>query len=144
MQNTFVDFTPVLNVVIQFLALLVGGLLTWALTKWGKKLGVDRDTELGKIIENSIQRGLSLAANEAKKVAANRLGKVDLHSPVIAGATTYVIQSAPDALKHFGITEERLMEMIMARAVERTDIPTTHTVTPLAENPGKDVPATKP
>jgi hypothetical protein len=87
-------------------------------------------TKLGISIDDSLRNALQTATTNAAGLVLNQIGnqlqgKV-LDVGVIGNEVVrYVMNNVPDATKHFGLTEERVANMILAKVpqVANTAIP---------------------
>jgi hypothetical protein len=81
---------------------------------WFKsKTGVDLDVSKEGKVHRTLQQGLQYARN----LATGADGELNIRAPniMVKWAVDYVKESIPETLEHFGIDEERLAEMIIAR-----------------------------
>ncbi len=67
-------------------------------------------------LRNALQTALEAAAAYASQKVTNAdWTKLDIKNPIVALAVNYAQKAVPNALKWFGITPERLAEMVIAR-----------------------------
>lgn len=111
MLNTLLDaLRPVLTELATILLLAGGG---YALKLLKEKTGID--------IEASRREALQTALTNAAGSLVARLGsgtfamRLDAASPGIADGIAYVRSAAPDAIKHFGLTERDIAEKLVAK-----------------------------
>ena len=121
--NNVIDFTPIINELSLALASVVGaGLLyllklarDWFKARTGVELQIS-DEQVRQVLDKAIQYGIALVVG--------RLGdRAQLHvsNAQVAQIANYVIAAVPGALANFGITPERLQDMIRARLIAWTD-----------------------
>lgn len=113
-----VDFGPLATIAIEIVAPIVvtvlGGLATWVLAKVGKSTGLRIDSEHRSAIEQGLGRAVGYAITKLEDRAKGGI-PINLRNEAIATASRYALESVPGALEHFGVTSDRLSEMIEAR-----------------------------
>lgn len=131
-----VDLRPAGNAVVEWLAgllLLVLSTLAGVATNWLRvRTGlITSETEalaaarLNDIIHRGIDFAKISAQNEVNKPGSG-LEAVKFDNYFISLAASYVVRSAPDILKRFTISQDRLLELIMARLPAYTpEVPVT-------------------
>jgi hypothetical protein len=116
-QAASVDLTPLVQsgaeLFIGATSLVVTGLL-------GMLFHNQRDVAL----RNALTTALENAAQYAiAYVAQQKVPKVEVPGLLVAASLNYVVRSVPKTIKHFGITDDRLSEMILARLNKAGAIP---------------------
>ncbi|PZQ46323.1 MAG: hypothetical protein DI551_05255 [Micavibrio aeruginosavorus] len=76
------------------------------------KLGIDEKHR--EVLQDAVAMGLNFAKNIVLDKAKG-ISNPAVKSELVAAASNYVLNRVPDAIEHFGITEEALKEMILAR-----------------------------
>lgn len=118
-----IDLRPVLDQVLAAVAAALGaGLLyllklarDWFRAQTGVQLQIS-DEQVREVLDRAIQYGIALVVGRLGERA-----QVAVSSAQLAAIANYVIAAVPDALARFGITPERLQDMIRARLVAWTD-----------------------
>ena len=118
-----IDFTPILNELALAVATVVSAALLY-LAKLGRdwfkaRTGVElqiSDEQMRAVLDKAIQYGIALAVGRLRDRA-----QLAVSNAQVAQIANYVIAAVPGALKNFGITEERLQDMIRARLIAWTD-----------------------
>jgi len=118
-----IDFTPILNELALAVATVASAALLY-LAKLGRdwfkaRTGVElqiSDEQMRAVLDKAIQYGIALAVGRL----GNR-AQLAVSNAQVAQIANYVIAAVPGALKNFGITEERLQDMIRARLIAWTD-----------------------
>ncbi|SPL65332.1 hypothetical protein [Ochrobactrum soli] len=92
---------------------LVAAAVGWLLVKWSKLTGLNIEAShrdaLQTTLQNAVNFGLNRLEDKANKASIN------VKSAVLAAAIDYVFKSAPDAVKFFGLTPERLGDLLEAK-----------------------------
>lgn len=122
-EGGLIDFTPILNELALAVAAAAGtGLLyvlklvrDWFKAKTGVELQIS-DEQVREVLDRAIQYGIALVVGKLGERAHLAVSNAQL-----AQIANYVIAAVPGALKNFGITPERLQDMIRARIVVWTD-----------------------
>lgn len=119
-----VSFDPLLQAAVQYLEVLLlalGGILaTWLTRKLNQWFGVQVEANHRDALERAINSGLQLGAKKVREkvfdpTRTKPLASIELKSEALATTLNYAIASTPDAIKKFGISPERLAEIIEAR-----------------------------
>lgn len=115
--GTTVSLAPFVDAVSPLLAQVIAALIAagigWIGYKLNKALGINIEAKhreaLQSALMNGVYKGLHYAEEAAGKVT------IDVRSEVVAEGIRYVQRSVPDAIKHFGLTDERIRDLIEAK-----------------------------
>lgn len=112
--DTVVNFGPLLELIkpVALAGLAAAG--GYVLTRVLRLVGVQLDAGHRAAIEQGLERAIGYAANKVPDIVKVE-PTLDVKSVLIAEAANYALEHIPDALSHFGITPERLNDMIEAR-----------------------------
>jgi hypothetical protein len=111
-MDTTVNLATLTGVAVELLAPVVLAIVTAAGARLFGWLGLQKDAAVRAAFDQAAARAIDYAKNSIKA----RPGLViDTRSEAIATAARYVEDAVPGALNHFGITPERLKQMIEAR-----------------------------
>lgn len=115
-----VDLAPLIEMVLQLVAAVVMALVGRFAMIGNTKFKTDIDVSKGGIVANAIDRGVDYAAGMIK----GEDGKVNIYvkNAMVALAVRYVIGKVPETLDHFGITEDKLTEMIESRFSKKMEV----------------------
>jgi hypothetical protein len=109
-----VDLSPLVTTVISFaIAALTAG-LGWAAQRLLAAVHLSNDARVRQFLDEVMKLALSWAQEHAARAGSN-LSHVQVRQQLVADALNYVKTSAPDALQRFGITPDRLQQMLEAR-----------------------------
>jgi hypothetical protein len=112
-----IELQPIFDYIFNLLGVIIPpillGVITIATNKWIK---VKLDESSRQALEGALHKGATWALGKARDATS----KVDVHTKnaAIAMAANYVVSSTPDALARFGITPDRLKELVEARVSE--------------------------
>ena len=109
-----IDLTPVLGLVIDLLAAVLMALGGWALTKMGRKFGLEADDQVRVYLGEALAAGIGWAKEQAR-TRSEDIAHIEVRSRLVAEASQYVIERVPDALDHFGLDAARIEKLIEAR-----------------------------
>lgn len=108
-----IDFTPLISVVIEIAASLLMIFAILAVRALQRKFNIEADEKMNGRINEAIERAIDFA--EAKLKEKGKGVVVDTKHEAVAEAVNYVIAGVPKAIGHFGLTPERIAEMVEAR-----------------------------
>lgn len=116
--ETVVDFSPLLPGLIEGVLLALGGALVW-LARRGLQLLEDRtniqlDEQMKKRVDDAIFYAVDFARARVPEASSWPV-QVDVRNALVATAANYALAAVPAALDYFGVTRERLSDMIEAR-----------------------------
>ncbi len=109
-----IDLTPILDVGIDFLAVVLMALGTWALAKLGRKFGLEADDQVRIYLNEALERGVGWAKEQARN-RADDFARIEVRNQAVAEAANYVIERVPSAIRHFGLDRARVEKLIEAR-----------------------------
>lgn len=104
---TFLPF--VTAVTVALIGALVPLVFAYVLKRWG----IDVEKAHRDAFQTSLTNAAGLLIQKAAAGAAT--AKIDVRSPAMAEAIRYVQNGAPDAIKAWGITPERIATAIVAK-----------------------------
>lgn len=92
---------------------VAAALVGWLMSRLGRWVGLEIERDHAEALHSAVARGvrhaISLVRREAKDHAS-----VDIESRLIAETAIYLEKLMPDALNHFGLTDEALDRLIRA------------------------------
>lgn len=116
-QGTVVDGGSIFGIfkpyLVELIGLVITAILGYALKILRDKTGIDIDAKHRDTIQSALTNGAGLVIARAGDHMSGL--KVDVKNEVIADAVNYVLRSAPDAIKHFGLTPGDLRKRIEAK-----------------------------
>jgi len=99
--------------IVELIGLLVTAALAYALKLLKEKTGIDLEAKHRDTIQVAITNAAGLVIAKAGDHMAGM--KIDVKNEALAKAVTYVLQAAPDAVSHFGLSPASLREKIEAK-----------------------------
>lgn len=121
-----IDLSPIVDLVIQSLAVAVLAIGTWAINWVARKFKLSADSEVRKTLQEALANGVNFGANKLREAGAG-LSTVETRYKIVAEAANYVSKRTPDALAYFKISPEGLHDLITARLPPVDDAPATGT-----------------
>jgi hypothetical protein len=108
-----IDFTEVVTYILSLVAAGVGTMLMIAFKNLAAKFGVEVDEKQNAKLNEAIERALGFA-NEKLTQNGKKL-TFETENEFIANAANYVVSGVPKAMQHFGLTRERVVELVESR-----------------------------
>lgn len=112
-----VDFGWVVDVIAPFVETgfitLAAGLIGWLVSRLGRWVGIEIDRDHAQALHDALARGVRHAVSLVRQEAKGR-ASIDIESRLIAETAIYLEQLMPDALNHFGLTDDALDRLIRA------------------------------
>ena len=112
--STVVDFKPLVDLGLRFLAAIIGVLGAWAIARVMKLLGVQSDNALGERLNLALEKAIAYGAGAVGAKLDGHLS-IDVKNEIVASASRYAVDKVPDTIAHFSITPQKLAEMLHAR-----------------------------
>lgn len=109
-----IDLSPILNLGIDLLAVVLMALGTWALARLGRKFGLESDDRIRVYLDEALMRAVDWAKEKARQRGED-LAVIEVRHKAIAEAANEVIARVPDAVRHFGLDEARVTKLIESR-----------------------------
>lgn len=97
----FEVFRPFL---VELASVFVSAVVFWIATTMKAKLNIDIEARHREALQAALTNAAGLVINRAGGMASALI--LPSRNPMILEGVDYVVKSAPDALKHFGITPE--------------------------------------
>lgn len=117
-----IDFAPLASYALELLAVVITVFASWALTKLGQRFGVDIDERLDARLDAAIERGLAYGMEKIKSKDLDLT--IDTKNEFVEEAANYVIKGMPKTIRKFGLTKERVREMVESRLAGNVKKPT--------------------
>ena len=92
---------------------LAAAVVGWLISRLGRWIGLEIERDHAEALHAAIARGVRHAVSLVRSEAKER-AKVDVESRLIAETAIYLERLMPDALNHFGLTDEALDRLIRA------------------------------
>lgn len=98
---------------VELTGILVAGVLGYLATLVKKKFGLDIEAKHREALQTALTNaaGLLIARGDGLAAGVN----FDVKNPLVAEAINYALKGAPDAMKYFGLTPERVRDMLAAK-----------------------------
>jgi len=83
-------------------------------------LAVDEQTRA--YLDAALDNALAWGSRHIADYAASKAASIEVRNEVLADALTYISAHVPDAVDHFGLTEDDIERMLEARLLKRFDL----------------------
>jgi hypothetical protein len=114
---TSIDVGWVVDVIAPFfetgLIALAAGLIGWLASRLGRWVGIEIDRDHAQALHDALARGVRQAVSLVRQEAKGR-ATIEIENRLIAETAIYLEQLMPDALQHFGLTDDALDRLIRA------------------------------
>ena len=114
-----IDLTPLLDIGLEILAAVVMVLASWAIGKFMKKLGIEKDEAIRHYLDGALRAAIEYGKNQVK----DKNITIETENEAVAHAANYVVAQVPDALKHFKIDPAGLERLIRSRLGNEAIVP---------------------
>ena len=116
-DGSSISLAPFVNLLLEYIAPAIAAIVAFLvgqlLLLLKRKFGLDIDARNREALQTALTNGAGLILQKSAGLAAGKV--LDLRSHLVADAVRYVEKSAPDALKHFGLTPDAVAEKIAAK-----------------------------
>ncbi|MFC5393037.1 hypothetical protein [Bosea vestrisii] len=119
-QSTRVDLAPAAIGVLGYVSVVIGAVVATGLSFLGARLyawtGINIEARHREALHSAIMTGVNAALGKVADLIGGRA--IDVRSTAVAEALRYVGASVPDAIRYFGLTQDRLSDMIAAKLAQ--------------------------
>lgn len=109
------DLRPLIDQVAQLLIAGVSVVGIWVARLAAAKLRIQADSEAAAALERAILNGINLGGHKVVDLVAANLPPVRIQNALVADAAAYVLATMPDTIRRFGLTPERVQDLVRAR-----------------------------
>jgi hypothetical protein len=113
MFGSEIDFAPLVEMALTLLGTVLSAVAVWVGAVVRQRFKWAGDFDAGQILDSAIHRGIQYARNLI--IGADGKMTVQVSNAIVAMAARYVMDKLPETVEHFGLTEDRVREMILAR-----------------------------
>lgn len=116
-QTTTIEGASIFGALKPYITELVGifvaGVLGYLATLVKAKFGLDIEAKHREALQTALTNAAGLLIAKGDGLAAGI--NFDVKNPIVAEAVNYALKGAPDAMKYFGLTPERVRDMLAAK-----------------------------
>lgn len=116
MENA-IELAPLTGYLTEIIMAVVTVMIGFAANAFRKKMKIEQGGALDDVLDRAIQYGIHYANIKLDEKGKNLT--YETKNEFLADVVEYVVKGAPSALNHFGLTPERIAEMVEARLDER-------------------------
>lgn len=117
-METVVDISGLLGPVVEFVFMAIGAGVLWlgrkALGEMEAKTNIQLDEQMKHRVDDALLKAVNFGKSRASDFVKRGV-KIDVRNEIIANAVNYAQAAIPGTLEYFGITRDRLIDMIEAR-----------------------------
>ncbi|MGD9539074.1 MAG: hypothetical protein AB7P52_17715 [Alphaproteobacteria bacterium] len=112
--STVIDLSDVLDYALSIFGTIVLALGGYGIKLLTAKLKLEADSEVRAYLEDALYRGVDYALQVARSKGQD-VAQIEVRTQMVGEAAGFLARQVPDALKRFGITPDKLAQMIIAR-----------------------------
>lgn len=109
------DLRPLIDTVAQLLIAGVSAVGIWVARLAAAKLRIQADSEAAAALERAIVNGINLGGHKVADLVTAKLPPLLIQNQMVADAASYVVGTMPDTIKRFGLTPEKVQDLVRAR-----------------------------
>lgn len=114
LDQVFEPFKPYLMELASIAAVAVGG---WLLKRFHDWTGIEMESRRREALQSALENAARLVIERIGDSAAGK--GIPVGNAILETGVEYVLQSVPDAVKGFGLTPERIGDLIRPKLVAR-------------------------
>lgn len=109
-----IDFSPLIEPAFAILGSVLVAAGGYLVTRIARALNLNIDAQQRSVIDQALYQAVGYGQSWAREALAGGV-RIKVQSAIIEQAADYAIEAVPQALRHFGIDRDRLMDMLEAR-----------------------------
>ncbi|AXS39286.1 hypothetical protein [Breoghania sp. L-A4] len=109
-----IDFSPLIEPAFAVLGSALVATGGYLVTRIARALNLNIDAQQRSVIDQALYQAVGYGQSWARDALAGGV-RINVQSAIIEHAAEYAIVAVPQALAHFGIDRDRLMDMLEAR-----------------------------
>lgn len=116
--TTTVNLGEMLEIIVGLVFAAASGALAWIVGKafalFEQKTGVQIEDSTRAYLETAIENGLLWSRSKILEASSGKTS-VEIESEVVAKTVQYLLDMVPDAIEYFGLTEDKLKQLVETR-----------------------------
>lgn len=117
LASTVIDGGSIFGVwrpyIVEIVGILIAGMVGWIVNLLRIRFGLEIEARHREALQTALTNAAGLVIGKGENLAGKL--QIDVKSEAIAEAVSYVLKGAPDALAYFGVTPDRVRQMIEAK-----------------------------
>lgn len=109
----FID--PIRPYVMEVTSVAIAGLVGWAARRVHQLTGLNIEARHREALQSALENGARLVLDRLTRSASGRT--VPVGNAILEDGVEYVLRSVPDAVRFFGLTPQRLGELLRPKLV---------------------------
>lgn len=119
-QSSRIDLAPAAVGVLGYVSAVIGAVLATGISFLGARLyawtGISIEARHREALHSAIMTGVNAGLGKVADLIGGKA--IDVRSTALAEALRYVGASVPDAIRYFGLSQDRLADMISAKLAQ--------------------------
>lgn len=97
---------------VELMGLVIAAAIAWASKKFHDWTGIEIEAKHREALQSALRNGANLAID---KIPVG--GPIDVRSAPVAAAIRYVLESVPDAVNYFGLSPEKIADLLKPKLI---------------------------
>lgn len=110
-----IDFRPLVSTLVEVLTGAVAAFGLWLGALLRNKLKIEADSAAAQALDRAIANGIAYGAAKVQDLVTANLPPLRVQNELLASAGAYVIGTMPDTIKRFGLTPDKVQQLVLAR-----------------------------
>jgi hypothetical protein len=99
--------------IVEIVGILIAGMVGWIVNLLRIRFGLEIEARHREALQTALTNAAGLVIGKGENLAGKL--QVTVRNDAIAEAVSYVLKGAPDALAYFGLTPDRVRQMVEAK-----------------------------
>jgi hypothetical protein len=108
-----IDLTPIMGIIVEVLIVVIGVMGTYLIHKVKKHFDIVDNGAMNSLLNEAVDRGMDYAEVQLRK--AGKDVSIKTSNEAVEVAANYIIKGVPKVIAEFGLTEERIKEIVESR-----------------------------
>lgn len=110
-----IDLRPLVSTLVEVLTGAVAALGLWLGKLLLAKLKIEADSAAAQALDRAIANGITYGATKVQDLLTANLPPLRVQNELLASASAYVVETMPDTIKRFGLTPDKVQQLVLAR-----------------------------
>lgn len=107
-----ISLSPIMTMLVEVLTIVLLALGGFAVNKVREKFGIEAESDVALALHAGIDRAIHFAMQKVAERGESIT--VNVQNEIVANATKYIVDNFPGTLARFGLTEQRIADLVLA------------------------------